>query len=199
MRFNFPNIISLTRLFLSPIIFIFLIEETFLSVRIATAIYVIAALTDFIDGWLARKYKKETKTGKFLDPLADKFLTTSAFIAFVVMNIIPLWMVIVIIIRDFGTTFLRLQADSQKMQIETSLSAKIKTTLQMFFIAYILCLLMLKHSSYFEDNQVAIDSILYSDFTYFTMLILTIITVWTLIEYIYQNKLLFKRIFASEK
>lgn len=177
----------------------FLIEETFLSVRIATAIYVIAAFTDFIDGWLARKYHKETKIGKFLDPLADKFLTTSAFIAFVVMNIIPLWMVIVILVRDFGTTFLRLQAESQKKPLETSLSAKIKTTLQMFFIAYILCLLMLKYSNYFVDNQAAIDSILYSDFTYLTMLILTIITVWTLLEYIYQNKLLFKRIFASEK
>lgn len=199
MKLNFPNIISLLRLILSPIIFLFLIEETFLSVRIATAIYVIAALTDFIDGWLARKYHKETKIGKFLDPLADKFLTTSAFIAFVVMNIIPLWMVIVILVRDFGTTFLRLQAESQKKPLETSLSAKIKTTLQMFFIAYILCLLMLKYSNYFVDNQAAIDSILYSDFTYLTMLILTIITVWTLLEYIYQNKLLFKRIFASEK
>jgi len=184
---------------LSPVFFLFLIRETFISVRIATIIYIVAAVTDFFDGWLARKYKKETNSGKFLDPLADKFLTTAAFIAFVVMGIVPLWMVIIIIVRDFGTTFLRLHADSQNKPIVTSLSAKIKTTLQMFFIAYILCLIMLKYSSYFENNQALIDSIIYSDFTFIAMLILTIITVWTLFEYLYQNKLLFKNIFEPQK
>lgn len=184
-----PNIFSLSRIIIAPIFLLLVVEGGSANIVIACILFVVGALTDYFDGWFARRYHEVTKWGKFFDPLADKFLTTAAFIAFVVLDIIPFWMVAVIIVRDFGTTAMRAYADSVQSSIKTSKSAKFKTFLQMTFIAILLFALLLRHTGAVE--AALMDSIIYSDGIYISMLALTLITVWTAIEYLIQNKKLF--------
>jgi CDP-diacylglycerol---glycerol-3-phosphate 3-phosphatidyltransferase len=189
-----PNIISLLRVLLSPVFFVLIISENPSDVRLACVIYGIAAITDYFDGFLARKYNIISAFGKFLDPLADKFLTGASFIAFVVMGLIPLWMVIIVLTRDIGTTLLRVYADSISKPLTTSWSAKVKTFIQMTFIFYLLILLLIIYTDLGADYISFASDLLFSDITYFIMLALTVFTVWTAIEYIYQNKVLFSSI-----
>jgi CDP-diacylglycerol--glycerol-3-phosphate 3-phosphatidyltransferase len=194
MKLTLPNLFSLARIIIAPVFLALVVAGGSGRIVAACVLFVIGAITDYFDGWYARRYHEVTNWGKFFDPLADKFLTTAAFIAFVVVDIIPLWMVMIIIIRDFGTTIMRLYADSVKKSIRTSRSAKIKTFLQMTFISIILVLLLIKHLGIMPLEM--INGIIYSDGIYITMLILTAITVWTAIEYLVHNKSLFSTIWS---
>lgn len=193
-----PNIISLIRVVLAPFVYILLThQDDFLS-RIAILVFIIGALTDYFDGWIARKYKQQTEFGTFFDPLADKILTAAAFFAFVTMNILPLWMVLVVTSRDVLTTFLRLFADDIKLSIKTSRSAKVKTFIQMVFI---ICLLFLH---FFSTTDIGTElkqnsvMLLYSDYTDWAMSLLTAYTVWTMIEYVLANREVIRRLFTKE-
>ncbi len=199
MGLNLPNTISLLRLIIAPIFFLLLITGDSEFARIAVFLFIIGAFSDQIDGWLARKMNVVTSLGRFVDPLADKFLTIAAFLAFVMLDIIPLWMVLIIFLRDFSITFLRAYAESKDTYIVTSGSAKLKTTLQMIFISAILILLYVKHSELVSYSKGLIDEIIYSNYTYYSMLVLTLYTVWTLIEYLYNNRSLFsqKKVFKK--
>lgn len=199
MRWNAPNVISLTRLVIAPIFFIMIINEDRAIVASACILYLLGALTDYFDGLIARKYQIITSEGTFVDPLADKMLTSAAFIAFVKLDIVPLWMVLIVIIRDFGTTFMRLWTKKNELKMTTSLSAKWKTTFQMLFIAYILLFIFLKNTALI-DYRLA-DNIIYSDATVILMLILTLFTLWTAIEYIIDIKkeLLNKKIIQNTR
>jgi len=193
MIFYLPNIISLLRVLISPFFLYMLVWGGDGGVSIACLLYFIGSATDFFDGWIARRYHIVSKWGKFFDPLADKILTTAAFAGFVLLEIIPLWMVVIVLIRDFGTTFLRVWADLKDKTIITSFSAKWKTFLQMLFIGYILVLLLMKDIDYitiniFATTSEAIHSLLYSSSTYYLMLLLTVFAIWTAIEYFLQNK-----------
>jgi len=154
----------------------------------------LAALTDFFDGYIARKFGEETEVGMFLDPLADKVLVLSAFLSFVFLDIIPLWMIIVITIRDTGTTLLRIYADSVNRHVQTSRSAKWKTAIQMIFIFYVLILIALQRSPEIPDIAHSANQLLYSNSTFLTMLAITVVTVWTLVEYILDNYDVFKQL-----
>ncbi len=162
------------------------IDENRAIAASACVLYLIGAITDYFDGMIARKYQIITAEGKFVDPLADKMLTSAAFIAFVQLDIVALWMILIIIIRDFGTTFLRIWAKKIDIRINTSLLAKWKTFIQMIFIAYILTFVFLKNTELISP-QIA-DKIIYSDVTYISMLLLTLFTIWTAIEYVLANK-----------
>lgn len=193
MTINLPNAISLTRLALAPIFFVMLNSESKSLVSIACVIYLIAAITDTLDGWAARRFGVVTRWGEFLDPLADKVLTLFAFISFVAMEIMPLWMLIVFLIRDTISTTLRVVAIRKGSSIETSISAKVKTTVQMFFIAYVLSLIFLKNN--FEIfNPIAIDRLIYSKFTFYAIFLITLMALYSVFGYIkkYKNLLLIK-------
>lgn len=187
MTLTSANIVSLIRILIAPVFYVLLVSDKPEYIVVACILFIIGAITDYLDGWLARKFHQVTAWGKFFDPLADKFLTTAAFFAFARLEIIPVWMLVVIVIRDFGTTGLRIFADLTGRNIKTSYSAKIKTFLQMLFIAYIMSLLFLKASGLFGIQLVFIDSLIYSEGTLFTMALLTLITVWTFIEYLINN------------
>lgn len=102
-----PNQLTVLRIILTPVfVYLFLMDDPVLK-QISLGVFILAAITDWYDGWLARKFNYITAWGKFLDPLADKILTSSAFFAFVFLGVLPLWMVIVIAARDFFVTFLR--------------------------------------------------------------------------------------------
>ena len=133
-----PNQLTILRIILTPVfLFLFLSEDPLLK-QISILVFIIAALTDWYDGWLARKFNYITSWGKFWDPLADKILTAGAFFGFVFLGVIPLWMVIIIILRDFIITGLRAYADYKGQSFPTSYYAKWKTFIQMAFLYYLL-------------------------------------------------------------
>jgi CDP-diacylglycerol--glycerol-3-phosphate 3-phosphatidyltransferase len=194
MKLNVANIFSMLRIIISPVFFVLLISGSDTAVIAASILYLIAALTDFFDGWFARKYHEVTLTGKFIDPLADKFLTSFAFIAFSIMGIVPLWMTIIIILRDVMTTTMRVIAGSGQLVIKTSWPAKTKTFIQMVFIAIVIFLLFLLAVVDDNETKAFISSVIFSDITFLVMLGITILTIWTAIEYIMQNKNYFRNI-----
>lgn len=198
MYLSVPNIISLVRVVFAPFVYILLTAQDELYSRIAVIIFIFGALTDYFDGWIARRYKQQTEFGTFFDPLADKILTAAAFFAFVSMNILPFWMVLIVIMRDVLTTFLRLFADEIKLSIKTSFSAKVKTFIQMVFIIWLLLLHFVSTADISNVLRQQIVMLLYSDYTDWAMSLLTAYTVWTMIEYIRANREVIRRLFTNE-
>ena len=147
---NIPNRITIGRILLIPIFIILLslplswgewhVGSMTLPVvdMIACLIFVIAAATDWLDGYYARKYNAVTNLGKFLDPLADKLLVSAAFILLVGQGLAPAWVVIIIISREFAVTGLRLVAAGEGIVLAASQMGKLKTFTQMFAIILLL-------------------------------------------------------------
>jgi CDP-diacylglycerol--glycerol-3-phosphate 3-phosphatidyltransferase len=167
--------------------------------QISIFVFMVAAVTDWYDGWLARKFNYITAWGQFLDPLADKILTSAAFIGFVILGILPAWMVIVIVIRDFLITGLRAYAEFRKHYFTTSKSAKWKTFLQMTFIYYLLVVYTLgTFQVVVVDYKYIYDLLSDATIIYFSMLGVTLFTLITGIQYIVKNKKLIKKLFTVE-
>ena len=136
---NLPNKLTIARVIMIPFFLVFLMTDFFEAARyVALAIFIIASLTDMLDGKIARKYNLVTNFGKFMDPLADKLLVCSAMIAFTGMGIMPAWIVIIIIAREFIISGFRLIAAEKNVVIAAGMSGKIKTTVQM-----IMCCLLI--------------------------------------------------------
>jgi CDP-diacylglycerol---glycerol-3-phosphate 3-phosphatidyltransferase len=197
VKSNLPNIFSIIRVLIAPVFFILIKAETNFSIQLGCILFLVAAFTDYLDGWWARKYAAVTSWGAFFDPLADKILTLTAFIAFVTLDILPLWMVLIIIIRDLLTTLMRIFADNRNKPIITTFSAKVKTFFQMLFIIFLLALIFIKTLIISQIGLQELDSLIYSDWVYFSMLLLTIFTVWTVFEYISQNKFLISQLLSE--
>ncbi|RHP29586.1 CDP-diacylglycerol--glycerol-3-phosphate 3-phosphatidyltransferase [Lachnotalea sp. AF33-28] len=130
---NTPNKLTILRVILIPFFVLFLLTDLGgeYSNYIALAIFAAASLTDLLDGKIARKYHLVTNFGKFMDPLADKLLVCSALICFVEMGVLPAWMVIVIISREFIISGFRLVASDNGVVIAASYWGKFKTVSQM--------------------------------------------------------------------
>ena len=138
---NLPNKITMLRVFLIPFFVFFMLFDGIPSGKyIAVAIFIIASLTDTLDGYLARKYKLVSNFGKFMDPLADKLLVCSALICFVAIpgNPMPAWGVIVIIAREFIISGFRLVASDAGVVIAASWWGKVKTIVQMIMVVLLL-------------------------------------------------------------
>lgn len=191
-----PNQLTVLRIILTPVFLYFFLSDNPLFIQISLAIYIIAALTDWYDGWLARKFNYITEWGKFWDPLADKILTSVVFIGFVIVKLLPLWMVLLIIFRDLSVTLLRVYADSRGYSFRTTYYAKWKTMLQMIFLYYLLILYVAKNTiEIYNQYQTFIDLLLNKEIVYFVMLVITIITVHSGISYLLLNKSLIKQLF----
>lgn len=135
---NWPNRLTLTRIMLAPVFMIFFLIEGVWPRLIALIIFIIAAITDMADGYIARKYNIVTGFGKFMDPLADKILASIALISFVMLGYCKNWMVLPIIIREFFIMGLRSLAAYKGMVITPTWWAKLKTFMQMTVIGIIL-------------------------------------------------------------
>lgn len=131
---NTANKLTLLRVVLVPFYMFFLLQESFACQMIALAIFVIASLTDMLDGMIARKYNQITSFGKFVDPLADKMLTTAAFLVFLSQGIISVWAVMIILAREFAVAGVRLSAVTEGKVIAASFWGKLKTVSQMAVI-----------------------------------------------------------------
>ncbi len=141
---NLPNKITVGRIIVAPFFMIFLLIDNMYFRYLATLLFITAALTDAYDGYLARKTGVITGFGKFMDPLADKVLVSTAFIAFVALGYVQTWMILLIILREFLVTGLRSLAAYKGVLIMPSYVAKWKTGCQMTVIIVILVYINLK-------------------------------------------------------
>lgn len=137
---NLANKLTLIRIFLVPVFLLFIATKDIpYGSFIATFIFILASLTDKLDGYVARSRNQITNFGKFMDPLADKLLVTAALISLVELQVVPGWAAVVIIAREFAVSGLRSIAAAQGRVIAASWWGKIKTVIQI--IAIILLLL----------------------------------------------------------
>ena len=150
-------------------------------------IFFIASVTDAYDGYYARKYNQITPEGKFLDPLADKILVSSAFISFALLDIIDFWMVGLIVFRDLFVTGLRMAMEQKGLPMVTSTIAKAKTAAQMFIITFILGVLGIKGLSLAWAVPM-LDIVKEYRLIYNLTLFVTIFTVFTGLTYLYVNR-----------
>ncbi len=151
-------------------------------------IYVLASLTDWYDGWHARKYGLITRWGVFLDPFADKVLTSFAFILFYVYGIMPIWMVMIIVMRDIFLTLLRSFQEAKGFTMKTSWVAKLKTVVQMVYIFAVLAMLLYDALGWDASLSAKFISFLYSDINYYIMIFITAITLYTGIAYFFEKR-----------
>lgn len=138
MIFNLPNILSLVRILLVPLLVAILLTEFEGKEFVALGVFLVASLTDFLDGFIARRRGLVTRLGKLLDPAADKILNGAAFIALVELDVAPSWMVVMIIAREFAVSGLRSVAASENIVLGAIASAKVKTVAQMIAIALLI-------------------------------------------------------------
>lgn len=134
MKFNLPTILTLSRIVLIPFFIIITPDNPVLGI----IIFGIASLTDFFDGWLARKTGTITKFGIILDPIADKFLVISALVLLVDLERLSVWLAIIIIVREFLVTGLRAVALSKDIVIPAEMGGKLKTTAQITAILFLI-------------------------------------------------------------
>ena len=137
---NIANKLTILRVLLVPVFLLFLLKDdiTYFARETAIFIFVLAALTDALDGYLARKYNLITNFGKFADSIADKVLVCAALVAFVELGLLPAWFVIVIISRDFVISTFRMLAADTGVVIAADGLGKLKTIFQMIMIIYLM-------------------------------------------------------------
>lgn len=189
-----PNQLTILRIILTPIFVALFLSDKTLFKQLSLPVYIIAALTDWYDGWVARKFGYVSRWGRFLDPLADKILTSSAFISFATLGVLETWMVISVVVRDILITLLRSYAEFKNKPVITTKGAKAKTFVQMVFIYYLLFAYVLNVS--FEKVNLK-ASLLHPDLIYWVMFFVTILTLWTGLVYIYDNWKIIKSLYVS--
>ena len=169
---NLPNKLTIFRVILIPFFVVLLLFDiTAYDKWIALAIFIVASLTDFLDGYIARKYNLVTNFGKFMDPLADKLLVCSAMICLVELARIPAWVVIVIIAREFIISGFRLVASDNGVVIAASYWGTFKTTIQIVMI----CLMIADLEPLILITQIV-------------MWVALALTVISLVDYLIKNK-----------
>lgn len=133
--FNLPNMITMLRIGVIPVLFGLLLSPGPVMSLVITSLFILAALTDLLDGYIARRFQIVTTMGKFLDPIADKMIVNTAMILMIPIGRIPAWIVAIIIIRDFAVDGIRNVAFSEGMVIQASPLGKRKTLCQIFAVS----------------------------------------------------------------
>src|SRR4051794_33043660 len=135
---NVPNSLTLLRIFLVPFLVVVLLTKFYGREFVGLSIFLLAAVTDFFDGWIARRSNRITRLGALLDPIADKLLMSAAFISLVELQLAPAWMIVIIIGREFAVSGLRSIAAQQGVTIAASPLGKNKTISQVVAISLLI-------------------------------------------------------------
>lgn len=175
---NLPNKLTLLRICLIPVFVILMLSKINNFFLIACIVFMVASITDFLDGRIARKHNLVTDFGKFMDPLADKLLVLSALICMIDYDLVAGWMVIIIVARELTVSILRAIAADNGKVIAASGGGKIKTTSQMIAIIFLLI-----GANFSNDIILLIGTV--------AMYIATIFTLYSGIDYLYKNRELF--------
>lgn len=146
MSLNLPNSLALLRVLLAPLLLFLLLKlndfDNLAQISwlnyLCAVIFLIASITDFFDGYIARSWNQKTKLGAILDPLADKMLTLAAFLGLMMIDRANAWAIYLILVREFFITGFRVVMASENIDISASFTGKIKTIMQMFAIGFII-------------------------------------------------------------
>jgi len=186
--FTLPNLLTLFRIFVTPLFFIlFFYFPTKVFSLLASLLFALASLTDFLDGYIARRWNLETSLGKFLDPLADKLLVAVALIMLIPLDRVPSWMVAVIIGREILVTGLRVVAVTEGLVISASRLGKYKTVLQILSVISLLI-----HYEYQLNIQSSYFLINFHEMGMGLLWLAMFVTVWSGIDYF---RKFFKQVF----
>lgn len=153
MKKYIPNALTIARIILVPAFMLFVLHKNY---SVALIIFLVASITDFFDGFLARKFKNITNIGKILDPLADKILVTIAFISISLLHpsVLPFWVVSIVIFREIAVTLLREIYAKKKIYISASFLGKLKTFCQMTcVIAFLLYQVIIENVKNFYELE----------------------------------------------
>jgi CDP-diacylglycerol--glycerol-3-phosphate 3-phosphatidyltransferase len=140
-KWNSANLVTMSRIVVTPLFLIFIFRDELWAKWTAGLLFAWGAISDYLDGYLARKYNLKTDFGALLDPFADKILIVSVFVSFVALDLVPAWMVVIIVAREFLITGLRQMAQSQNVIIAASRTGKHKTVSQIVAISFILAII----------------------------------------------------------
>lgn len=182
---NTPNLLTLIRIALAPVFMIFFLIDNFYMKLVGLGLFVVAALTDLADGYYARKMGVITGFGKFMDPLADKILVSSALISFIALGYASALPVILIVGREFSITGLRLLAAYKGIMIPASFTAKVKTFLQMTAVGGLLAwVCLISGLAYYNHEALRFLEFDYQYYFNWLLWITAIVTVWTGVNYV---------------
>lgn len=189
-KMNLPNKLTMLRMLLVIVFVVFMCLPTkFVWAKyVSLGVFVLASITDFLDGYISRKKNLVTKFGKIMDPLADKMLVAAGFILIATAGIIPAWMAVVIVLRDFFVTGLRNFGADKEKDLAASLSGKIKTVFQL--LAIILALVGTYNFGDFVTNSLVMTpmELLINVGMTVSVAVSVLATVWSLIDYIARFK-----------
>lgn len=182
-----PNRLTIARIILTFVFFFFTFQTGVIPKIIALVIFLLASLTDFYDGYYAKKYNLISDFGKIMDPIADKFLVLTAFFVFMVLHLIQAWMFILILTREAGVTFIRLRAMRRGKVLAAEQAGKIKTVLQIVTISIILIFMVFaqtnlpRHRSAFlgQFHQWVIDPL---------MFVVVAVTLFSGVSFLWNNR-----------
>ena len=176
---NLPNKLTVLRIVLVGIFMFFLFSRGLIFKCLAMAAFLTASFTDFLDGYIAKKNNMVTNFGKLMDPIADKILVLSAFLAFVEMELIPAWMVLIIVFREVLITGLRIAALTQGKVLAAEYGGKHKMVSQVLSIFVILLFIILREARIRAFDKSVI---------FILMLITTFLTLGSGISYLIRNR-----------
>lgn len=189
ISFSPPNQLTILRILLTPVFLAFLFSGSPWFRQFSLVVFFVALLTDWYDGWVARRWGYVTKWGAFLDPLADKVVTSAALLSFVTLGLVPAWPIWLIVVRDFAITLLRSYSEYKGKRFDTSKFAKTKTFLQFVVIYYIMILYVANTTeSYRLQYGPTIDKLLDYSLLYVLSVFIAVITIWTGISYLIENR-----------
>lgn len=178
---NLPNKITVSRILLIPVFLVVYLAQPFNELAnewIALVIFVVAASTDALDGYLARKLKLVSNFGKLIDPLADKFLVCSVLVAFTYTGAIPAWVTIIIISREFYISGFRQLALERNIVVAAATLGKVKTVFQITLIVYVLL-------------PFPLDILIFTPIVWALIIAAVIFTIWSAVEYTAKNMQVF--------
>ncbi len=185
-----PNALTIIRIIVTPVLLVLLLSGTFVGNLSALILFVLAAISDYLDGKLARVYKVGSRLGQFLDPIADKVLVlgTFAVLSYLLPTQVPWWGVLLIALRDAGVTWLRSWAESRNRSLRTLPIAKAKTAVQLTFLITLLVLLTAERLPGVDVVREAANWILNSPIIFIGMMLVVLFTLYTGIVYLFKQE-----------
>lgn len=187
---NLPNKLTVLRIILVAVFMFFLFSQGVTAKTLALVAFLAASLTDFLDGYIAKKNNMITDFGKLMDPIADKILILAAFLAFVEMELAPAWMVVIIIFREVTITGLRISALTKGKVIAADDGGKHKMVSQVFAVLAVLIFLIFREAEIKVFGLPWSDSTerVYKDAIFILMLVTTLLTLISGISYLIKNR-----------